>query len=176
MGFEIGQRVFRVGSDLSCGATVVAIDRESYTIEYDEGGAGSWPQEALAASLAEAVTESLDDLKESLTAAVADLRRAKEVGAVSVASHSIMADERSRANLTAATLAAVLDAQYAVRWKMADGAFVDFSASEIIAAAQAVRAHVQACFDREKALSEEIGAAQTVGDLAAIDLNSGWPV
>jgi hypothetical protein len=39
----------------------------------------------------------------------------------------------------------------------------------------AVRAHVQACFDKEAELKAEIEAASTVEEIAAVDLNTGWP-
>jgi hypothetical protein len=39
----------------------------------------------------------------------------------------------------------------------------------------AVRAHVQACFDREAAMKTQIELASTVEEIATMDLNTGWP-
>ena len=39
----------------------------------------------------------------------------------------------------------------------------------------AVRAHVQACFDKEAELKEQIEAATTAAKIAAVDLYTGWP-
>jgi hypothetical protein len=39
----------------------------------------------------------------------------------------------------------------------------------------AVRAHVQACFDREAEMKAQIELAITAEEIAAIDLNTGWP-
>jgi hypothetical protein len=58
---------------------------------------------------------------------------------------------------------------------MADGTFVALDAQAITAVAMAVRAHVQACFDREAELKAWIEAASMAEEIAAIDLNTGWP-
>lgn len=45
----------------------------------------------------------------------------------------------------------------------------------ITAVAMAVRAYVQAYFDREAVLKAQIEAATTAEGIAAINLNIGWP-
>jgi hypothetical protein len=52
---------------------------------------------------------------------------------------------------------------------------VALDAQAITAVAMAVRAHVQACFDNEAELKAQIEAASTAQEIAAVDLNSGWP-
>ncbi|MNF91252.1 hypothetical protein D3C84_738460 [compost metagenome] len=64
----------------------------------------------------------------------------------------------------------MLDPAYLLRWKTPEG-FVDLTAQQVIAVARAVRAHVQACFDREAALLAEL-AAGTFNDGM---LEEGWP-
>ena len=54
---------------------------------------------------------------------------------------------------------------------MADGTRVELDASMIIAVASAVRDHIQACYDREKALAEEVDA----GTFTEAMLDEGWP-
>ncbi len=76
----------------------------------------------------------------------------------------------SQSLITGAALQATLDAAYTCRWKTAAG-FVDLSATQILAMAAAVRAHVQACFDREAELLGELAA----GTLTADMLEQGWP-
>jgi hypothetical protein len=39
----------------------------------------------------------------------------------------------------------------------------------------AVRAHVQACFDNEAVLKAQIETASSAEEIAAVDLNTGWP-
>ncbi|SDG10738.1 protein of unknown function [Rhodobacter capsulatus] len=79
----------------------------------------------------------------------------------------VQTDDLSQSRLTAAALAARLDPGATVRWKLATGDFVDLTAPQIIALALAVRAHVQACFDREADLAAQIRAA---ADPAAVAL------
>jgi len=83
-------------------------------------------------------------------------------------------DPESQSLLTGATLQAMLDPAYTVDWKTSAG-WVQLSAAQIIAAAQAVRAHVQACFDAERAHAQAIEALATAESVLAYDIDSGWP-
>lgn len=87
------------------------------------------------------------------------------IGGVSVAT-----DDLSQQRITGAALAATVDSTTTVKWKLPDDTFVTLDATQIIGIAQGVRAHVQACFDREA----ELLAALNAGE--AYDINSGWPV
>ena len=84
-------------------------------------------------------------------------------------------DDRSQAKFAGAALAAVLDPNYSARWKLADGSFVELSHDQVIGLAQGVRAHIQACFDREADMISAIDAAATPAALDAIDIETGWP-
>ena len=68
----------------------------------------------------------------------------------------------SQALITGATVQAMLDPAYSLRWKTPAG-FVDLTAEQIIGVATAARAHVQAAFNREAELLE----ALEVGSLCA---------
>lgn len=59
------------------------------------------------------------------------------------------------------------DEKYSCRWKTESG-FVELTAPQILAIADAVRAHVQSCFDREAELLLLIEAATTEAELEAI--------
>jgi len=85
------------------------------------------------------------------------------VGGVTVAT-----DDQSQSRIMGAAVAAMLDPAYTVQWKTAGG-FITLSAPQVIGLATAIRAHVQACFDREAALLEAMDA----GD--AYDVEHGWP-
>ncbi|MCY1557369.1 hypothetical protein D9M68_942160 [compost metagenome] len=65
----------------------------------------------------------------------------------------------------------MIDPQYSVNWKSADGQFVALGGQQIIAVASAVRAHVQACFDREAVLLTELAAGTFTENM----LEEGWP-
>jgi hypothetical protein len=88
---------------------------------------------------------------------------------------SFSTDETAQAKLTAAVVASVLDNAYQLQWKLADGSFALLDHAALIAAAQGVRTHVQACFDSEAALVQQIVAAADRDALAAVDIESGWP-
>lgn len=85
------------------------------------------------------------------------------VGGVTVAT-----DDQSQSRVMGAAVAAMLDPNYTVQWKTASG-FVTLSAPEVIGLATAIRAHVQACFDREAALLAALDAGE------AVDIDTGWP-
>ncbi|TDX65647.1 uncharacterized protein DUF4376 [Methylosinus sp. sav-2] len=118
---------------------------------------------------------TLAEAKRNRLAALAERRWRAEIAGASVNGLSLPTDEKTQAKLTAAVVASVLDNNYAVNWKLADGAFVAFDHATLIAVAQGVRTHVQSCFDREAQLVAAIVAAQDSAALEAIDIESAWP-
>lgn len=123
-----------------------------------------------------APANTLVELKAAALKALGDRRWRAETGGISVDGSPVATDDRSQAKLVGACLAATLDASYSIQWKIADGGFVTLDRDQIIAIAQAVRTHVQTCFDREAALAEEIQAAPNEQALATIDIEGGWPL
>lgn len=101
---------------------------------------------------------------------VASRRYEAETSGTTVDGIPVNTERDSQALLTGAALQAMLDPNYTVRWKTAGG-FVELDAQQIIGLASAVRAHVQACFDREAELIEASGA----GTYSAEMLSAGWP-
>ena len=61
------------------------------------------------------------------------------------------------------------------QWKSDDGSFTLATLTDLEPVAQAVGAHVRACFAAEKAHAESIDAVQTQAELDAYDINTGWP-
>jgi len=120
-------------------------------------------------------TPTLAEAKAAKLAALADRRWRAEIAGVVVGGLSIPSDAATQSKLTAAVVACVLDNNYAVNWKLADGTFQLLDHAMLIAVAQAVRAHVQSCFDREATLAATISAAADAAALAAIDIEAGWP-
>lgn len=110
---------------------------------------------------------TLDELKVQKKTAIASARYAAETAGTTVNGVLIDTGRDSQALITGAAVAAMLDDKYSLNWKTASG-FIHLTAPEIITVAQAVRAHVQSCFDREGELCELIDAAQTAEELAAI--------
>jgi len=98
---------------------------------------------------------------------LAAARYAAEIAGVTVNGATVGTDRESQAMITGAALAATQDTDYTCRWKTENG-FVTLTAAQIVAVAMAVRAHVQAQFDREADLANQVAAAETVEAVEAI--------
>lgn len=72
----------------------------------------------------------------------------------------VRTDRESQALITGAALKAMQDSGYSCRWKTEAG-FVELSAQEILGIADAVREHVQSCFDWEADECVKIDEATT---------------
>jgi hypothetical protein len=116
------------------------------------------------------VMEPGDDLKLAQDAKLSEIAATRyevEIGGITINDMKIATDRESRSLLTGAMLTATLDVDYTCQWKTAGG-FVTLDAATILAVAQAVRAHVQACFDKEAELTAMIEAATTIAEVDAV--------
>lgn len=125
----------------------------------------TWEIESLSA---EEIAEILAATKSAKKQEIAAARYAAEIAGVAVGGATVRTDRESQALITGAALKATQDAEYTCTWK-AESGFVSLNAATIIAVADAVRAHVQACFDAEAAKCVLIDAAQTVEDVEAVE-------
>jgi hypothetical protein len=114
-------------------------------------------------------------VKPDKLAELAALRWQKETGVMTFDGMAVSTDPVSQTKILGALVGTQIDPNAVIKWKMADGTFVTLDAQAITAVAMAVRGHVQACFDREAVLKEEVEAATTAEEVAAVDLNTGWP-
>ncbi|MFT2185703.1 DUF4376 domain-containing protein [Pseudomonas putida] len=103
-------------------------------------------------------------------ALIAARRFQAETGGAVVEGLTVNTERDSQSLLTGAAFAASLDPEYRIKWKTAPG-FVELTGAQVIALASAVRAHVQACFNREA----ELQAAVVDGSITAEMLEQGWP-
>ena len=103
-------------------------------------------------------------------ALIASRRYDAETAGIDLNGMRIDTGRDSQALITGATVQAMLDPAYSLRWKTPAG-FVDLTAEQIIGVARAARAHVQACFDREAELLDALEA----GTFAPEMLDQGWP-
>lgn len=111
-------------------------------------------------------SEPLPDLAELIAA-----ERYKREGVGITVDGSIIDTTRDgQALIAGAAVSAMLDPAYACNWKTAGG-FVELNAVQLVAIATAVRAHVQACFDRELVLLRAIEAGEYRDEM----LVEGWP-
>lgn len=104
-------------------------------------------------------------------ALIAARRYVAEISGTTIQGMPIDTGRDSQALITGAALQAVIDPEYSVHWKTAGG-FVDLTAQQVIGVASAVRAFVQACFNRESELLDLVSA----GSITAEMLEQGWPV
>ena len=105
----------------------------------------------------------MEELRAEKKAELAEARWQAEVSGV----NGIRTDRESQALITGAALKAMQDSEYTCRWKTETG-FVELAAAQILAIADAVRAHVQSCFDREAELLALVDAATTPQELEEI--------
>ena len=120
------------------------------------------------------VPHALEQLKVQKRSEAASKRWERENAGVEVGGRNFATDERTRTVLIGSRIVAKEDATYTVEWKFADG-FATLTAAELIAAANAVGAHVRACFAAERmhvAAIEALSDAQAVIDY---DTSVGWP-
>ncbi|ANI13094.1 phage tail protein [Pseudomonas citronellolis] len=101
---------------------------------------------------------------------IAGRRYQAETAGIEVNGTYLSTDRDSQALVTGAALQAVIDPSYTCRWKTAEG-FVTLDAPSIIAMTSVMRAHVQACFDREAELLAHLEA----GTFEESMLDQGWP-
>jgi hypothetical protein len=119
-----------------------------------------------------AVTEAA---REARLAALAQKRWEKETGGIVFNGSPVATDEVSQTKIIGAVVGSQLDPGVSMKWKMKNGQFVTLNAAQITDVAMAVRAHVQACFDREAELRMAIVAAGDAGTINAVDIDAGWP-
>lgn len=109
----------------------------------------------------------IDSLKAAKREEIASARWEMQNGGCEFGGMQILTDGPSQIALSGAYLAAAADPNYTCKWKTPDG-FVELTSDEIIAAANAVRAHIQGCFDMEAVLAGKIDAAETAEEVAAV--------
>lgn len=101
---------------------------------------------------------------------VANERFKREATGILVAEMEIETSRDSQALIASTGLSAILDPDYRCNFKTLNG-FVEIGAEQIITVAKAVRAHVQACFDRELTLLRALEAGTYKPEM----LGEGWP-
>lgn len=111
-----------------------------------------------------------EQARQAVVASIAARRWQAETAGIDLGGMRIDTGRDSQALLTGATVQAMLDPAYSLRWKTPAG-FVDLTAEQIIGVATAARAHVQAAFDREAELLDALAAGTFTPEM----LEEGWP-
>lgn len=116
------------------------------------------------------VAPPVDTSPERYARDIAARRYQAETAGTTIDGNALDTGRDSQALITGAALAAMLDPNYSCQWKTAGG-FIKLAAPQLLAIATAMRAHVQACFDREAQLL----AALEAGTFTETMLDQGWP-
>ncbi|MDI3399695.1 DUF4376 domain-containing protein [Pseudomonas sp. V88_4] len=101
---------------------------------------------------------------------IAQERFRRESSGIVVDGVAIDTSRDSQSLIAGMAVSAILDPAYQCSYKAVAG-FIDLRGPQILQVAKAVRSHVQACFDREKALSEAARAGTCNSEM----LIEGWP-
>lgn len=107
---------------------------------------------------------------EQILQQIAAARYQRETAGIKVDGLLIDTSDRSKTLINGSALKALRNTTFVLRWKTADG-FIDLTADQVLAIADAVSDFVQACFDREEALQQAVAD----GTYTASMLEEGWP-
>jgi hypothetical protein len=119
-------------------------------------------------SVGQAIPETLESVKIQKLAEIAEWRYTAEISGVTLNGASIRTDRESQAQITGAYTSLKNGFLASVNWKDANGQWVSLSLEQIEPIAIAVAQHVQACFDAEMALAQQVNAAQTIEAVNAV--------
>lgn len=153
------------GYDLLNGETLVNMFVPSGFIKPRWNGS-EWIEGATVEEIAMTLP-TIDELKATKKAEIANVRWQSETGGLKLNGFVIATDRESQSMITSAFASAIFDSTYTVHWKMANG-WVDLDAQAIISVAQAVRDHVQACFNKEAKIGAAIETCDTAEDIHTI--------
>ena len=153
--------------------TVLAHESGSYIIATTDGrtigipAASGDPSPAnVEADILASEAPDLPAIRARLRARATERRWQVETAGITLGGVQVATDDRAKTLLAGASERARRDAGFSTRWKGADGTWAPVSNATIIALADAVFAHIDACFLREEELHGLIAAA---ADAAALD-------
>ncbi|TMJ19024.1 MAG: DUF4376 domain-containing protein [Alphaproteobacteria bacterium] len=108
---------------------------------------------------------------------VKERRAAAELGGCMIAQGRIETSEASQRRLHTFVTQAIAqgEAFVPIAWKLADNRIAVLDAQAIVAAHLAAAGHVAACHARAQELREMIGAAGSIEEIVAVDVDQGWP-
>lgn len=113
--------------------------------------------------------------KALLLAEVAAKRWQVETSGIIIGDTPIATDRESQAQLTSSYTLLKSGLITNTPWKSADGRFTLVTLPDLEPIAQAVGAHVRACFAAEQSHNEDINALAAQSDLDDYDVDIGWP-
>lgn len=119
------------------------------------------------------LAEPIEHALAAKLAALAAYRYQRETGGITAGGAVIATDRESQAMINGALSLVGLLPETVIDFKGVSG-WMQIDAATVIAIAQTVGAHVQACFSAERAHSEAIAQLATAAEIEAYDFTTGW--
>lgn len=113
-------------------------------------------------------TPTLDELKAAKKAEIAAARYASAAGTISINGNLYHIDGNSQTAFLSTLAAFQAGALSSTIWKTADGRFVELSSTEFVQVVTIALAYINACFAAERSILEQVEAASSAGELAAV--------
>ena len=121
-------------------------------------------------------SDTLPGKKQARLKELASIRWEKENGGVEFGMTRISTGDRTKLMVSNARFRAKEDPTFTKRWKISSGEYIEMSAAMILALAQLIDKHIDACFDRETELAELVMSASSEEELNNINFYKGWPL
>lgn len=156
--------IFDTATHTFDGTESFAPDLKTYTVKVVRGIRAKTEDE-IAIELSNAKSAKLEEL--------ASLRYAVETGGLSVNGAMIKTDRDSQVTLTGAYVAVQQNPSLLIDWKSETG-WIQIDKTTVESLCMAVTAHVQGCFSKERVLTEQINALETVTEVSNFDILGAW--
>jgi hypothetical protein len=163
---HIGARLPYEGESLE--AVVAMYAPVAYWLE--QQAAVTAPSVGVSGVMGTPVPETLASAKAKRLAEIAAWRYQKEVSGITYNNAQINTDRESQAQITSAYTGLKNGLLTSVNWKAANGQWVEMTLTAIEPIAGAVANHVQSCFNAEKALAQQVNAAETIEAVNAVTI------
>lgn len=113
-------------------------------------------------------TPTLEDLKTAKRAEIAAARYASATGEIPISGYLYSIDKDSQTSFLGTLAAFQAGAMTSTIWKTAGGRFVTLNGEEFMQLVTIVLAYISACFGAESAILEQVEAASSAEELAAV--------
>ncbi len=112
---------------------------------------------------------TLEDKKAELVALVTKQRQMKEVAGCTYKGNKYYTDNDSQVKFLGILLTAITNPLFSTTFKTMNDTFVVLNNADIHGVSQAVRQHIQSCYEEEAYLLYQVNTASTMEQLAAIE-------
>lgn len=90
-------------------------------------------------------------------------------------SYRFATDKDSQIKYLGILVSSMMDPTFTTQFKTMDNEYVTLTNTDVVGLSMQVKSHIQACYDNDASILEQINAATTVEEIDAIDVSVGWP-